>query len=172
MTTFVTTIQEARQVRESLRITEPTPAYDIIEWAIGHIQAEPLRLHMNTWGTTWLPTIKGNAPACGTVACAAGWMGVRIFGGISESGLDVARTLAGINDPYGAATEQQVELRRALYRDVFVNDSLLETDDQSVQQVEAVVAALRVIQTNFETYLRSVMVPPGGWLVPGDPDNE
>lgn len=38
-----------------------------------HIQEEPKRLNMSEWGTLALYLPKNRRPACGTVACIAGW---------------------------------------------------------------------------------------------------
>lgn len=67
----------AATVRKVTRAAKPKTAYDLLARVADHILEEPKRYYQTNWGLrgTHLEAIKKELrPACGTVACRAGWI--------------------------------------------------------------------------------------------------
>lgn len=60
------------------KVTRPKTAYELLERVANHILQEPKRFWQDTWGIVGKRAIRREGfdavPACGTVACRAGWV--------------------------------------------------------------------------------------------------
>lgn len=61
------------------RLEAPTTAYELLDTVLAIAKEEPRRLRMEFWGATpasamCYPEAPEQQPACGTVACLAGWI--------------------------------------------------------------------------------------------------
>lgn len=151
--------------RSLMKITEPTSAWDIMEWTIQHVKEEPRRLQMATWGSN--PGLYDeDAPACGTAACFSGWSEMRAFGNFWQmKDTSTANLLAGYQPPSEgndwSDDDEGYRLRTALYYRLFVDDDLIKMD-VGPAMVEAVEKRAREIMAEFETRLKSVIIYPDG----------
>jgi hypothetical protein len=90
-------------------------AKQIMEYVLKIIEAEPKRLKMRTWTSLfkgfgyWTPKRPNQVPACGTVACLAGWITIATTGEEAH-GSSRTMTILGLND------YEHVEVRGDLYK--------------------------------------------------------
>lgn len=168
-----------RDINE-FRITEPTPAYDVISIEIELMRDEPKRVRMETWGEKLVDGRKkinysedGNhvdvTPSCGYVGCAAGWFGhIRGVPITAVSGSEEAASICGFNrwngvyDDNGNITDMEgYNMYDELRNSVFLRIDLTSDDCQGTpEHVEKVIAALRAFQVKYEERLRRVLVYP------------
>lgn len=152
--------RKIEKIRHSLKITEPTSAWDIMEWVIQQVKEEPRRLWMGTWGGSANGSYE-NEPPCGTIACFNGWSNLRMNGEFWSEGGPAGAALAGWNREDGHDPEGH-ELRNRLYYDLFVDDVLTEMEPGTPEIVAAVEKRAREIMAEFETRLKSVIIHPDG----------
>ena len=108
----------------------------ILEWAIGVVEAEPRRLFMYNWMTYYkgepvfgarepAPNNPVQVPACGTVGCLAGWIGLGI-------GMEDPEVISGT--PVLDALSMEGRARSDLYRIFSMAEA---TTEQALAELKA-----------------------------------
>lgn len=124
------------------RRREPTPllapglhsSYAVLKEVLGIIKDEPKRLNMSDWifmvegeptAMALCPIAKKDQPACGTVACVAGWINV-ITGKYGQDGsysANGALTTLGLDQEVFDYTSPIYHARRALERVFYMENT-------------------------------------------------
>ena len=156
----------------SVAITRPTPAYDILTWVQAHIVEEPKRIRMGVWCLfeTDFPEFDHNFPRCGTVACEAGWIGLRsgielvnrlpVIEGRGVSWEDMADVIAGFNE------KARTELATS-----FLGGAHFETPDGTREQAEATTTFLEGFKRTWRRELKARIILPGGMVQGSEQDS-
>lgn len=142
-------------------ITQPTSAYDIIGKTMELIANDPQLIYMSRWQRTFRDD-EGQATstgaACGTSACAAGWMhhvaGGNLYDNDDFSGGVVANKLAGVSHIYDV---RRACASQALYN-VFTNPRLMSKPQ--AEQADAVICALEKVREEYRDVFEDVMITP------------
>lgn len=163
-------------------IKEPTPATVVIDRACELMLDEPRRVRMETWGEILRDGVKRWAfisydepidvtPACGYVACGAGWLGFVAGIPIGEStGAMISNILTGFKvfewPSYEDGDENGERRFRAgeALRRFFLSTDLTYDDGQGTpSHAAAAVAALRLVQEEYRDVFESVIIQPIKW---------
>lgn len=151
-----------------LPISEATTAWDLWNEIIAAVEAEPKRLHMESWllNGTEIDEEGLDRPACNTTCCWAGWAVtlraalVVDFQVVESTALDLlSGPVPAMNDDSEEADRQR-ELRYATQRLFMYFPSDFDAPKQSPAYVAYVVKRARGIMTEYEEWLRSVVLPP------------
>lgn len=175
------TFKEAAIEMMKLKVSEPVSAWNLMDWACNHAKEEPRRLVMTLWGefctsTVWddnnnpgfelrnsvpdrVPGDEGRVdprsviPPCGTHACVAGWIHIRLTGKMS-------------GDILGVALSSLLTGDTRLDKEIFINKRLtLGPNQGTVEHADMVIAEVRKFMRDHEKLLKSRIVGPEYRLV-------
>ena len=154
----------------NVAITRPTPAYDILTWVQEHILEEHRRLRMGIWCNRRADVPDEdkavyneayNYPRCGTVACEAGWIGLRCgikvdrglpsIDGNRISWSDMSEIIAGF------CAEAQEELGRS-----FLGGYHYDLEDGTREQAKATAEVIEGFKRKWKRELKARIILPGG----------
>jgi hypothetical protein len=105
--------------------------YEILEEVKRKILEEPARLDMDEWGVTglkpgskwsWRQSEDRRVPACGTVGCIAGWVGIIVDGKIANG--YTAEQLLGLV----SGSEESLVLRRLFHVEYWSEENHIRHD--------------------------------------------
>ena len=159
----------------NVAITRPTPAYDILTWVQEHIVEEPRRLRMGVW-CHFRASVPGDSledyeriyhyPRCGTVACEAGWIGLRSGVAVVEGRPRINGNVVSWEDMgdliAGFCEEARMELCSS-----FFGGEHFDLTDGTHEQAEATKAFLDGFKRKWKRELKARIILPGG-LVQGE----
>ena len=134
--------------RRTLTVTKPRVknAYELLEKVCEVIKEEPRRYDQTTWGISGKQETKrhyeNTAPACGTVACRAGWIvflhdGPQVF----RRATDIesrAKEIIGLSLPTGHLFSEGacVTERRVGYEDLYEDSTVKKHAEEGVKGLQ------------------------------------